>query len=150
MFTDPHLRGTPRPYVMFAFAGLILLFLGAIPVHAADRCVQGGKELVGSFDVIQTKGGLWGFMEKTPGLKDKSVIGLQADGKLRRTITIFENMCENGKKPGPELFNEIRSLIGDGRLIFNMNPDRTPPKKILDSVKAVNDKASALLAKLGE
>ena len=150
MFKNPHLRGSPRTKLFFALVSVLWLSLAAFPVQAAERCVQGGKELSGSFDVIQTKGGLWGFMEKTPGLKDKSVLGLQTDGKMRRTISIFEDMCENGKKPGPELFQEIQSLIGDGRMIFNMNPDRTPPKKIVERVQAVNEKATALLAKLGE
>ncbi len=150
MVKHPHLRGSPRCKFVFALVSVYFLAFGGSAAFAADRCVQGGKELVGSFDVIQTKGGLWGFMEKTPGLKEKSVLGLQTDGKMRRTITIFEDMCENGKKPGPELFHEIQSLIGDGRMIFNMNPDRTPPKKILERVQAINEKATALLAKLGE
>jgi hypothetical protein len=89
-------------------------------------------------------------MEQTAGLQDKSVIGLQTDGKVRRTVSIFEEMCEDGKTPTPALYNEISNLIGDGRLVFNMNPDRTPPKKILKKIKEVNEKAAALLKKLGE
>lgn len=117
---------------------------------AAELCKEGKKDLIGSFDVIHSRGGLWGVMEKTAGLQDKSVLGLQADGKIRRTVSIFEEMCEDGKTPTVELYDEILNLIGDGRLVFNMNRNRTPPKKILAKITAVNDKATALLKKLGE
>jgi hypothetical protein len=131
---------------------MISLFSIHIPatVSAAELCKEGKKDLIGSYDVINSKGGLWGVMEKTAGLQDKSVLGLQTDGKMRRTISIFEEMCEDGKTPTVELYDEIRSLIGDGRMVFNMNPDRTPPKKILAKITEVNDKAAALLKKLGE
>jgi len=123
---------------------------GLTTASAAEICEEGKRDLIGSFEVIQGKGGLWGFMEKSPGLKDKSVLGLQADGKIRRTVSIFEEMCEDGKTPTPALYNEILDLIGDGRMVFNLKPDRTPPKLILERITAVNKKATALLAKLGE
>ena len=117
---------------------------------AAELCKEGKKDLMGSYDIIQGKGGLWGLMEQTAGLKEKSVLGLQTDGKLRRTVSIFEEMCEDGKQPTPDLYNAILSLMGDGRMVFNMNPDRTPPKQILEKINEVNKKAAELLAKLGE
>lgn len=123
---------------------------GFATAFAADICKEGKKSLIGSYNVIQGKGGLWGFMEQTSGLKEKSVLGLQTDGKIRRAISIFEEMCEDGKTPTPAFFDEIQELIGQGRMVFNMNPDRSPPKKILERVTAVNEKATALLAKLGE
>ena len=123
---------------------------GLATASAADICKEGKRDLVKSFDVIQEKGGMWGFMEKVSGLKEKSVIGLQADGKVRRTVGIFEEMCEDGKIPTPALYDEIQSLIGDGRMVFNMNPDRTAPKLIMERINAVNEKATALLTKLGE
>lgn len=131
---------------------MISLFSIHIPatVSAAELCKEGKKNLIGSFDVINGKGGLWGVMEKTAGLQDKSVLGLQTDGKIRRTVSIFEEMCEDGKTPTPALYDEISNLIGDGRMVFNMNPDRTPPKKILAKIQEVNVKAAALLKKLGE
>jgi hypothetical protein len=131
---------------------MISLFSIHIPatVSAAELCKEGKKNLIGSYDVINGKGGLWGVMEKTAGLQDKSVLGLQTDGKIRRTVSIFEEMCEDGKIPTPALYDEISNLIGDGRMVFNMNPDRTPPKKILAKIQEVNDKAAALLKKLGE
>ena len=119
-------------------------------ISAAELCKEGKKDLIRSFGVINGKGGLWGVMEKTAGLQDKSVLGLQTDSKLRRTVSIFEEMCEDGKTPTPALYDEISSLLGDGRMVFNMNPDRTPPKKILARIKSVKEKADALLKKLGE
>jgi hypothetical protein len=124
--------------------------IGLATASAADICKEGKNDLVKSFEVIQGKGGMWGLMEKVSGLKEKSVIGLQADRKLRRTIGIFEEMCEDGKKPTPALYDEIQDLIGQGRMVFNMNPDRSAPKLIMERINGVNDKATALLKKLGE
>lgn len=130
--------------------GCIFSINGLATASAADICKQGKKDLIGSYNVIQGKGGLWGFMEQTAGLKEKSVVGLQADGKIRRAVSIFEEMCEDGKTPTPALYNEIQDLIGQGRMVFNMNPDRTPPKTILKQITAVNEKTAAFLAKMGE
>jgi len=147
-----HSRINWKPTNFFTLALMFASFAIYSPatVSAAEMCKEGKKDLVGSYDVIHSRGGLWGLMEKTAGLKDKSVIGLQADSKMRRTISIFEEMCADGKTPTPALYNEISSLIGDGRMVFNMNPDRTPPKKILTKINEVNAKATALLKKLGE
>ena len=141
-----------KPIFFFTLSFLFTLFTIYSPstISAAELCKEGKNDLVRSFDVIHGRGGLWGVMEKTAGLKDKSVLGLQADGKMRRAVSIFEEMCEDGKTPTPALFNDINDLLGDGRMVFNMNPDRTPPKKILARIKSVNDKAAALLKKLGE
>jgi hypothetical protein len=141
-----------KPINLLTLSLLIAVFSVHIPatVSAAELCKEGKKDLAGSYDVIHARGGFWGLMEKTAGLQDKSVIGLQTDGKVRRTVSIFEEMCEDGKTPTPALYDEISNLIGDGRLVFNMNPDRTPPKKILKSIQEVNKKATALLKKLGE
>jgi len=140
------------PIKLLAISLMVTLFSIHIPatLFAAELCKEGKEDLAKSFDVIHARGGFWGLMEKTAGLQDKSVLGLQTDGKIRRTVSIFEEMCEDGKTPTPELYNEISDLIGEGRVIFNMNPDRTPPKKILAKIKEVNNKAAALLKKLGE
>ena len=147
-----HSRINLKPIYFFTFSFLFTFLTIYSPptISAAELCKEGKKDLIRSFDVIGERGGLWGVMEKTAGLKDKSVLGLQADGKMRRTVSIFEEMCEDGKTPTPALFNDINDLIGDGRMVFNMNPDRTPPKKILEKINAVNDKATALLKKLGQ
>jgi len=141
-----------KPINFLTLPLMVALFSIPCPasVSAAELCKEGKKDLTGSYDVIHARGGFWGLMEKTAGLQDKSVLGLQTDGKLRRTVSIFEEMCEDGKTPTPALYREISGLIGDGRLVFNMNPQRTPPKKILKKIKEVNEKATALLKKLGE
>jgi len=141
---------TPIKSIFTIFTISFLSINGLATASAADICKEGKKDLVTSFEVIQGKGGLWGFMEQTSGLKEKSVLGLQADGKIRRTIGVFEEMCENGKIPTPALYDEIQDLIGDGRMVFNMNPNRTAPKLILKRITAVNEKATAILKKLGE
>lgn len=147
---NPHAQqSSGKVFFIFIFVSFFMFF-SALPAFANEMCKRGKKELVGSYDVIQAKGGVWGLMEQTSGLQDKSVLGLQVDGKIRRAISIFEEMCQNGKTPTPELFKEIQDLIGDGRMLFNLSPDRTPPKTILESVTTVNEKATALLAKLGE
>jgi len=141
-----------KPINFLTLSLMVALFSIHCPttVSAAEICKEGKKDLVGSYDVIHARGGFWGLMEKTAGLQDKSVLGLQTDGKLRRTVSIFEEMCEDGKTPTPALYNEISDLIGDGRVVFNMNPERTPPKKILTKIKALNEKTTVLLKKLGE
>lgn len=151
------LNNVPRQFIAVPVKSLFTIFIlaffsinGLATASAADICKEGKNDLVKSFEVIQGKGGMWGFMEKVSGLKEKSVIGLQADGKMRRTIGIFEEMCEDGKKPTPALYDEIQDLIGQGRMVFNMNPDRSAPKLIMERINGVNDKATALLKKLGE
>ena len=141
-----------KPINFFTLSLMFIFFAIYIPAtaSAAELCKEGKKDLIKSFSVINGKGGLWGIMEKTAGLQDKSVLGLQTDSKLRRTVSIFEEMCEDGKTPTPALYDEISALLGDGRMVFNMNPNRTPPKKILKRITEVNEKAAALLKKLGE
>lgn len=140
----------PIHFLTILFISTFFTVHNPATVSAAELCKEGKKDLVGSFDVIHARGGFWGIMEKTAGLQDKSVLGLQTDGKIKRAVSIFEEMCEDGKTPTPALFDEISNLIGDGRMVFNMNPDRTPPKKILAKITEVNEKATALLKKLGE
>jgi hypothetical protein len=140
----------PINFLTILFISTFFTVHNPATVSAAELCKEGKKDLVGSFDVIHARGGFWGIMEKTAGLQDKSVLGLQTDGKIKRAVSIFEEMCEDGKTPTPALFDEISNLIGDGRMVFNMNPDRTPPKKILAKITEVNEKATALLKKLGE
>jgi hypothetical protein len=141
-----------KPINLLTLSLIVTLFSIQTPatVSAAEMCKDGKRDLTKSYDVIHARGGFWGLMEKTAGLQDKSVLGLQTDGKVRRTVSIFEEMCEEGKTPTPALYNDISDLIGDGRMIFNMNPDRTPPKKIMKKIQEVNDKAATLLKKLGE
>jgi hypothetical protein len=111
-------------------------------------CVDGLRDLQGSQGVIQDKGGIWGYLEKSSSLRDKSILGLQIDGKLQRLIVSFEGLCEEGKTPTPKLYNLILNLIGDTRMIFNRDPDRQPKEKILEKLNGLNKNISDLLAQL--
>ncbi|MFQ5451452.1 MAG: hypothetical protein ACE5E9_12550 [Nitrospinaceae bacterium] len=89
-------------------------------------------------------------MEKSSALKDKSVMGLQADSKIRRTIRIIENLCKNGKSPTPEIFNKVRGLLGDARMVFNKSHARTSPEKVIEMVMNLKTRAEGILKELGE
>ena len=91
---------------------------------AAEICREGFKELQSSQGVIQDKGGIWGYLEQSKNLRSESILGLQIDGKLQRLISIFENLCSEGKIPTASLHAEIRNLLGDTRMVFNRAGDR--------------------------
>ncbi|HIE42406.1 MAG: hypothetical protein ABGX43_02840 [Nitrospinaceae bacterium] len=134
-------------YISIVFLTLSLFSIQT-QAHAADMCVDGLRDLQGSQGVIQDKGGIWGYLEKSSSLRDKSILGLQIDGKLQRLIVSFEGLCEEGKTPTPKLYNLILNLIGDTRMIFNRDPDRQPKEKILEKLNGLNKNISDLLAQL--
>jgi hypothetical protein len=115
---------------------------------AADICKEGLKELHGSQGVIQAKGGIWGYLEKSSALRDNSLLGLQIDGKLQRLIVSFESLCEEGKTPTPKLHGLILGLIGDARMVFNRDADRQPKDKVLEKLNNLNKNIDELLAQL--
>ncbi len=130
------------------FLILGLLLIQTPPVYAADICKDGLRDLIRSQGVIQSKGGIWGYIEKSSNLKDHSILGLQIDGKLQRLVVSFEGLCEEGKTPTPKLYNLISGLLGDARMIFNNDADRHPKEKILENLKNLNTKIDELLAQL--
>ena len=130
------------------FFALIFFLLQTPKIFAADICNEGLKELHGSQGVIQTKGGIWGYLEQSSALKDKSILGLQIDGKLQRLIVSFESLCEEGKTPTPKLHGLISGLIGDTRMMFNRDADRQPKDKVLEKLNNLNKNIDALLAQL--
>ena len=115
---------------------------------AANICTDGLKELNSSQGVIQDKGGVWGYLEKSQSLRSESLIGLQLDGKLQRLISIFEELCSEGKIPTASLHSQILSLLGDARMIFNRDGDRRKKEPFMKNLKALNKKIDNLLAKL--
>jgi hypothetical protein len=115
---------------------------------AADICIDGLKELNGSQGIIQTKGGVWGYLEQSSNLKDKSILGLQIDGKLQRLIVSFESLCEEGKTPTPKLHGLILNLLGDARMLFNSDADRQPKEKMLETLNNLNKNIDELLSQL--
>ena len=125
------------------------LFLISTPkTYAADICIEGLKELQKSQEVIQDKGGIWGYLEQSSNLKDQSILGLQIDGKLQRLIVTFESLCEEGKTPTPQLHGLILNLIGDARVIFNKDADRQPKDKVLENLNGLKKNIDELLAQL--
>lgn len=134
-------------------AFIVLLALGFFfcqtpKAFAADICIDGLKDLQRGQEVMQNKGGIWGYLEKSSGLKDKSILGLQIDGKLQRLIVSFEDLCAEGKTPTPKLYNLILNLIGDARMVFNKDADRQPKEKVLEKLNALSKSIDDLLAQL--
>jgi hypothetical protein len=115
---------------------------------AADICTDGLKELQSSQGTIQDKGGIWGYLEKTQSLRSKSLLGLQIDGKLQRLISIFENLCSEGKKPTASLHSQILGLLGDARMVFNKSGDRRKKEQLLETLNKLKNNIEKLLAKL--
>ena len=138
----------------FKRQGLLFLALFIITLingkngFTADICRDGLKELNGSQGRIQDKGGVWGYLEKSPSLQSESLIGLQIDGKLQRLISIFENLCSEGKTPTPKLHSLILGLLGDTRIIFNRDGDRRKKETFIKTLKELNKKIDDLLKKL--
>ena len=115
---------------------------------AANICTDGLKELNSSQGVIQDKGGIWGYLEQSASFRSESLVGLQIDGKLQRLISIFENLCSEGKIPTPKLHSQILSLLGDARMIFNRDGDRRKKEQFMTTLKELNKKIDKLLAQL--
>jgi hypothetical protein len=113
---------------------------------AADHpCKKASTNLRGDLDVIGNRGGFWTLMEQTEGLSEKSVIGLQLDAKLARSVGKFEELCESDKKPTKELFTSITNLLGEARTIFN---PQSSGEKILTLISNLSKKLDTLLANL--
>ena len=106
-------------------------------------CKRASIQLRGDLDVIMNRGGLWALMEQTEGLQDKSVLGMQSDGKLARMVGQFEAMCEGEKKPTKQLFNSITSLLGHARTIWN---PRSSGEAIVKSITGLNKKLDSLFS----
>ncbi len=126
---------------------LLLLVLSPIVVPAivysqGHPCKRATLSLRGDLDVVMNKGGMWALMEQTEGLQDKSMIGIQADGKLARLVGKFETMCEGEKKPTKQLFDAITNLLGDARTAWNPG---SSGEKIVKSVNEMNKRAGSML-----
>ena len=89
------------------------------------------------------RGGLWALMEQTEGLQDKSVLGMQSDGKLARLVGQFETMCEGDKKPAKQQFDRITNLLGEARAIWN---PKSSGEAIVKSITGLNKKLDSLFS----
>lgn len=133
---EVHKRGS-RAFAITAFFILFTL-MPAASIQANQMCKDAGQGLQASFDTIQGKGGLWGLLESVPELRDRSFLGLQADSKLQKAVVMFQNMCEGENLPKQEMFDSLQNHLGDGRMVFNLPIDRTPPDKFLEQINAIN------------
>ncbi len=140
-----------RRYCTFAkkiFTFLVLLLLlSPLTVQAQKHPCHGASvDLSANLQVIMGRGGLWTFMEQSLELREKSMLGLQIDGKLSRVTVIFETLCNKGKYPTKTLYDDISDAIGDGRMIYNL-ADSSDEKK-LEALNGLNQKLDAILSKL--
>ena len=140
-----------RRYCTFAkkiFTFLVLLLLlSPLTVQAQKHpCHGASTDLNASLQVLMGRGGLWTFMEQSSELREKSMLGLQIDGKLSRVAVIFETLCNEGKYPTKAIYDEILGILGDGRMIHNLA--KSSDEKKLATVNGLNQKLDALLSKL--
>ena len=133
------------PKILLAWLTLFLMMVPGIASAEVHPCKNAGIQLRGDLDVVMNRGGLWALMEQTEGLQDKSVIGMQVDGKLARVVGNFETMCEGEKKPTKQLFVDITNLLGNARLIWN---PKTSGEAIVKSITDLNKKLDSLLLKM--
>ena len=133
------------PKILLAWLTLFLIMLPGMASAEVHPCKNAGIQLRGDLDVIMNRGGLWALMEQTEGLQDKSVAGMQADGKLARVVGNFETMCEGEKKPTKQLFIDINNILGNSRVIWNPGPSG---EAIVKSITDLNKKLDSLLLKI--
>mgnify|MGYP000353735915 FL=1 len=149
MITAQYAFKDRRKFSVLIISLTLGLFLIQTPkTYAADICKEGLKDLQNSQGVIQDKGGIWGYLEKSSILRDNSILGLQIDGKLQRLIVSFETLCDEGKTPTPKLYNLILNLMGDARMVFNRDAKRQPKEKVLENLQGLNKKIEELLAQI--
>ena len=131
-----------------ALLTLLILFPLIFPAIASSEshpCQNATVQLRGDLDVVMNRGGLWALMEQTEGLQDRSTAGLQADGKLARTVGRFESLCESEKKPTKQLLDDIGNLLGEARTIWN---PRSSGEAIEKLITDLNKKLDSLLLKM--
>ena len=142
-YEKPHRLRTKIIPTVIIFLILTFLLFPSILLAADHPCENASTNLRGDLDVIGNRGGLWTLMEQTEGLSEKSVIGLQLDGKLARSVGKFEELCESDKKPTKKLFTSITNLLGEARAIFN---PQSSGEKILELISNLSKKLDTLLA----
>jgi len=124
---------------------LFILLLPSIALAESSPCQNASIHLRGDLDTVMARGGIWTLMEQAEGLRDQSMIGLQVDGKLSRTVGIFETLCESGKNPTKQLFVAIQNILGEARTTFNPS---SSSDKLLEAINGLNKNLDELLAKV--
>ena len=92
------IKNLPMKFFLLLTLSSLVFSATAFP-QENHPCKRATMQLRGDLDVVLNRGGLWALMEQTEGLQDKSVLGMQSDGKLARMVGQFETMCEGDKKP---------------------------------------------------
>ena len=128
---------------------VLVALLFNIGVANAENCKIIVKDLINDYGRIQERGGIWALFERSAALKEKSMLGMQVDSKLRRTISVFENYCEIGsKKATVALAKQISTFIDKGRMLNNNSSDRVPAKKFIADVQSLIRDTDAFLNNL--
>jgi hypothetical protein len=123
----------------------ILIFSSYALSQENHPCKRASLNLRGDWNVVGNRGGLWSLMEQTEGLQDKSVLGMQIDGKFARLVGQFETMCEGEKKPSKKLFASITNLLGKARAAWNPSSSGEALIKLL---KDLNNKLDTILSSI--
>ena len=144
-YENLHRLKTKSISTIITFLILIFSLFPSILLAADHPCKRASTNLRGDLDVISNRGGLWTLMEQTEGLSEKSVIGLQLDTKLARSVGKFEELCKSNKKPTKKLFTSITNLLGEARTIFN---PRSSGEEILGLISNLSKKLDTLLVNL--
>ena len=129
-----------------ALLTLLILFPLIFPAIASSEghpCQKATLQLRGDLDVVMSRGGLWSLMERTEGLQDKSMVGLQADGKLALAVGRYESLCESEKKPTKQLFDDLGNLLGEARAIWN---PRSSGEEVLNLINGMKKKVDSMLS----
>jgi len=115
----------------------------------ANTCKDIGKQLRGEYEISQSQGGLWGYMEQAGSLKKDSMIGLQVDSKMQRLVVFFETKCQEGNPAPQATLNKISAELGKARQIVNKTPGRTPTKKLMEMITSLNQSLDKTMGELG-
>ena len=137
------LIGINLPKSFFLLLVFLILTLPSTTL-AAHPCERASQDLKGDMDVIAGKGGLWALMEQR-GLKDKSVLGIQADGKIARAVIVFSDRCKGENKPGKDLYVNLQNLLGEARTFFN---PRSSNQDMTSLIEKLNKKLDVFLKKM--
>lgn len=125
----------------------VMLFAGTRQAEAVD-CRVIVKDLNKQIDKIHSSGGIWSLFERTDDLKAQSMLGMQADSKLQRTVSNFETFCkEEPQKATVDLAKQIADLLDNG-IKINNGDNGAPSKQILADVEALNQSLDQLLAQI--
>jgi len=141
---------------LFVLKGLIILcgilLAPGLGLSQTKSCGEAGRHLQGNFEIIQTRGGLWGYFERSTALKEQSFLGMQADSKLQRVVVIFKEQCSDPSTPPPDpgVLKKIDDALDAARSINNKSVSRTPPAKIVASVEALIKDLNAIMKILGQ